>query len=167
MKLPGGKTYFCQQGCSMPRHVDFISFLLSIKWIMYSDQPHDVHSCDMRLCPVTCDLCRRLCIQPHLHGLVAGSFHLCGSVFVQIEGSFELKGRSNREAHPCSALCPAPGICQIDTAPLSVEATFTGRHETFQYTKVREIIAFSPLFFFLILSSIRKVRPRLLYVAPH
>jgi len=88
---------------------------------MPSDQPHDVHSCDMRLCPVTCDLCRRLCTQPHLHGLETGSFHLCG------------------EAHPCSALCSASGICQIDTTPLSVEATFTGRHETFQYTKYSQV----------------------------
>ncbi|KAI9434036.1 hypothetical protein F5148DRAFT_1268359 [Russula earlei] len=66
---------------------------------------------------MTCELCRRLCVQPHLHGLATGSFHLCG------------------EAHACSALCSAPGICQIDTTPLSIEATFTGRHETFQYTK--------------------------------
>ena len=41
-----------------------------------------------------------------------------------------------REAHACSALCTDKGICQIDTAPQSIEATFTGRHETFQYTKV-------------------------------
>lgn len=42
----------------------------------------------------------------------------------------------DREAHPCSALCSDKGICQINTAPQSIEATFTGRHETFQYTKV-------------------------------
>jgi hypothetical protein len=41
-----------------------------------------------------------------------------------------------RQEHSCSALCSAPGICQIDTTPQSIEATFTGRHETFQYTKV-------------------------------
>jgi hypothetical protein len=40
------------------------------------------------------------------------------------------------EAHSCSAFCSGPGTCQIDTAPVSVKATFTGRHETFQYTKV-------------------------------
>jgi hypothetical protein len=43
---------------------------------------------------------------------------------------------ASREAHSCSALCSNKGICQIDTAPQSIEATFTGRHETFQYTKV-------------------------------
>jgi hypothetical protein len=41
----------------------------------------------------------------------------------------------NREAHRCQALCGA-GICEIDTTPQSIEATFTGRHETFRYTKV-------------------------------
>ncbi|KAI0250894.1 hypothetical protein BJV78DRAFT_1275616 [Lactifluus subvellereus] len=88
------KTYSCQEGCSIPRNV---------------------HSCDMRLCPVTCDLCKRLCIQQHLHGLTPGTFHLCGPSLFR--------------------LCSASGICQIDTTPLSIEATFTGRHETFQYTK--------------------------------
>ena len=42
----------------------------------------------------------------------------------------------SRQEHPCSALCATPGICQIDTAPQSIEATSPGRHETFQYTKV-------------------------------
>jgi hypothetical protein len=42
----------------------------------------------------------------------------------------------SRQEHSCSALCSSPGICQIDTTPQSIEATFTGRHETFQYTKV-------------------------------
>ncbi|KAH9992107.1 hypothetical protein BJV77DRAFT_1003498 [Russula vinacea] len=104
MKRPGGKTYSCPERCGIP-----------------SDEDHDTHACDTRLCPVTCDLCKRLCVRPHLHGLADGDgrnmHHLCG------------------EAHSCSALCSAPGICQIDTAPLSIEATFTGRHETFQYTK--------------------------------
>jgi hypothetical protein len=47
-----------------------------------------------------------------------------------------MKFVASREAHACSALCSDNGICQIDTAPQSIEATFTGRHETFQYTKV-------------------------------
>ena len=36
-----------------------------------------------------------------------------------------------------------PGICQIDVAPQSIEATFTGRQnsETFQYTKVIMIVS--------------------------
>lgn len=52
--------------------------------ILYSDQDHDIHSCDTRLCPVPCDLCKRLCIWPHLHGLSAGRnvHHLCGWAWI-------------------------------------------------------------------------------------
>ncbi|KAH9022041.1 hypothetical protein EDB84DRAFT_1670488 [Lactarius hengduanensis] len=100
MNLPLGKTYTCPERCTVP-----------------SDQDHKIHSCDTRLCPATCELCKRLCDKPHLHGLAPCEYHLCG------------------EVHSCQALCSAPGICQIDTEPQSVEATFTGRHETFQFTK--------------------------------
>ncbi|KAH9026661.1 hypothetical protein EDB84DRAFT_1589144 [Lactarius hengduanensis] len=101
IQLLGGKTFSCQESCSIP-----------------SEQEHESHSCDTRLCPVTCELCKRLCDQPHLHGLTPGAHHLCG------------------EAHSCLERCAVPGICQIDTSPQSIEATFTGRHETFQYTRV-------------------------------
>ena len=47
---------------------------------VYSDQVHESHSCDTRLCPSTCELCKRLCDEPHLHGLTLGTHHLCGSV---------------------------------------------------------------------------------------
>ncbi|KAI9437151.1 hypothetical protein H4582DRAFT_2058133 [Lactarius indigo] len=94
VELPGGKMLSCQGSCSIP-----------------SDQEHDSHSCDLRLCLATCELCKRLCGQPHLHGLIRGAHHLCGSP------------------------CDAPGICQIDMSPQSIEDIFTGRHETFQYTK--------------------------------
>lgn len=104
MKLPGGKTYSCPERCSIP-----------------SDQVHETHSCDTRLCPSTCELCKRLCDEPHLHGLARGTHHLCG------------------EAHSCSALCSDNGTCHIETAPQSIEATFTGRHETFQYTKYTQV----------------------------
>ena len=50
---------------------------------------------------------------------------------------FRLLIWTSSQEHSCSALCSAAGICQVDTTPQSVEATFTGRHETFQYTKVR------------------------------
>ncbi|KAH8993667.1 hypothetical protein EDB83DRAFT_2304539 [Lactarius deliciosus] len=101
IQLLGGKTFSCQESCGIP-----------------SEQEHESHSCDTRLCPVTCELCKRLCDQPHLHGLSPGAHHLCGS------------------AHSCLERCAVPGICQIDTSPQSIEATFTGRHETFQYTRV-------------------------------
>ncbi|KAG1886418.1 uncharacterized protein F5891DRAFT_1082392 [Suillus fuscotomentosus] len=84
-----------------------------------SDMNHDQHLCDARLCSFPCQLCKRLCANTdHLHGLEDGAIHLCG------------------EEHSCSVQCTAEGICEIETAPQSIEATFTGRHETFQYTKV-------------------------------
>ncbi|KAL1684093.1 hypothetical protein EV122DRAFT_200466 [Schizophyllum commune] len=100
--LSDGSTYSCSGTCRMPSH-----------------EPHDEHMCDVRMCPLKCELCQRLCSDSdHLHALDADAHHLCG------------------QPHPCSRQCEAAGFCEIDTAPLSVEATFTGRHETFQYTKV-------------------------------
>ncbi|KAI9434837.1 hypothetical protein H4582DRAFT_1855657 [Lactarius indigo] len=102
--LPEGKTYSCPELCTIP-----------------SDQEHETHSCDTRLCPAACELCKRLCDKPHLHGVDPHAHHLCGC------------------AHSCSAPCSAPGTCQIDTSPHSVEATFTGRHEKYQYTKYTQV----------------------------
>ena len=45
----------------------------------------------------------------------------------------------HRLKHSCSGLCKSQGTCEIDTTPQSIESTFTGRHESFQYTKVRSI----------------------------
>ena len=44
--------------------------------------------------------------------------------------------RDYRQEHLCTSMCGAPGICEIETAPHSIETTFTGRNETFQYTEV-------------------------------
>jgi hypothetical protein len=44
--------------------------------------------------------------------------------------------RRRSQPHSCNASCNENGICEIETAPHSIEATFTGTHETFQYTKV-------------------------------
>ncbi|KAF8428935.1 hypothetical protein L210DRAFT_3623712 [Boletus edulis BED1] len=83
-----------------------------------SDTDHVLHQCDARFCSIQCQLCKRLCAdQDHMHGLDPGEIHLCG------------------QEHLCTAICAAPGICEIETAPHSIEATFTGRNETFQYTK--------------------------------
>ena len=71
-----------------------------------------------------------------------------------------------RETHACSALCSAPGICQIDTAPTSIEAVFSGRHETFHYTKVIIALAYMAhiLFIFSVFPpSIHKVWCNLIY----
>ncbi|KAJ7246483.1 hypothetical protein C8J57DRAFT_1360578 [Mycena rebaudengoi] len=84
------------------------------------DEAHTQHICDSSACPVPCELCKRLCLNDdHLHGLERGAVHLCG------------------QSHNCAALCQADGTCEIETAPQSIEATFTGRHETFQYTKLQ------------------------------
>ncbi|KAF8216813.1 hypothetical protein K438DRAFT_1658303 [Mycena galopus ATCC 62051] len=86
--------------------------------VISSDEAHTQHVCDASGCPLQCELCKRLCSDSdHLHGLQADAVHLCG------------------QTHNCSASCQAAGICEIETAPQSIEATFTGRHETFQYTK--------------------------------
>ncbi|KAF8548560.1 hypothetical protein OG21DRAFT_1422884 [Imleria badia] len=85
-----------------------------------SDVDHSIHQCDSRFCSVQCQLCKRLCSdQDHMHGLASGAIHLCG------------------QEHLCTASCGALGTCEIETAPHSIEATFSGRNETFQYTKVR------------------------------
>ena len=39
-----------------------------------------VHACEHRLCPVSCQLCKRLCSGDHLHGLDPDQYHLCGCV---------------------------------------------------------------------------------------
>ncbi|KAI9511011.1 hypothetical protein F5148DRAFT_1274479 [Russula earlei] len=113
-KLSGRRG--CLEDCTkVPRHADDDHMCSALVHMCGED--HKTHSCDTRLCPSTCELCKRLCDESHLHGLTSGAHHLCG------------------EAHTCSALCSEKGICQIETAPQSIQATFTGRHETFQYTK--------------------------------
>ncbi|KAH8986573.1 hypothetical protein EDB86DRAFT_2954862 [Lactarius hatsudake] len=100
--LVGRKAFSCHESCSIP-----------------SDQEHESHSCGARHCPATCELCKRLCGQPHLHGLIPGTHQ-----------------HQENISHLCPALCAAPGICHINTSPQSIEATFTGKHETFRYTRV-------------------------------
>ena len=41
-------------------------------------EEHLVHACEHRLCPVSCQLCKRLCSGDHLHGLIPNQSHLCG-----------------------------------------------------------------------------------------
>ncbi|VDC04820.1 unnamed protein product [Peniophora sp. CBMAI 1063] len=100
---PSGKPYSCSGTCD-------IAF----------GEEHTEHACEMRECPMSCQLCKRLCANSHLHGLEADSLHLCG------------------QEHSCNALCSA-GICQIETKPHEVHATFAGRNETFQYTKYTQV----------------------------
>ncbi|KAF8335492.1 uncharacterized protein EI90DRAFT_2913057 [Cantharellus anzutake] len=84
---------------------------------------HDTHECENRLtCPAKCRLCSRLCsITSHSHPLQHGAIHLCG------------------QEHHCKEPCGSRGICRIDSAPRSIETTFVGRNETFQYTKYTQV----------------------------
>ena len=99
------------------------------------NQDHTVHACENRLCPISCQFCKRLCSGDHLHGLSADENHLCGYAHFFVSPTLLFTWTSSQE-HSCNALCSADGICHIDTTPLSIEATFVGRHENFQYTKV-------------------------------
>ncbi|KAG8918942.1 hypothetical protein FRC02_002026 [Tulasnella sp. 418] len=87
------------------------------------DEEHGAHVCAERLaCPIKCQLCSRLCTMgDHLHGMVDDEPHLC------------------RLEHACSHECESQGICEIRTEPRSVETTFTGVHENFQFTKYTQI----------------------------
>ena len=101
-----------------------------------SDVEHKSHQCDAQYCPIPCQLCKRLCSSPnHLHALEEGTIHLCGYV---IRGVLTTAKRDTfcRKPHTCTQRCTAPGVCEIDMAPESIEETFRGRHECFQYTKV-------------------------------
>jgi hypothetical protein len=61
-------------------------------------------------------------------------FTFAGALFVV--QMLKIRSLWCRQTHNCGGSCQAAGICEIETAPQSIEATFTGRHETFQYTKV-------------------------------
>ncbi|KAF9064891.1 hypothetical protein BDP27DRAFT_1467712 [Rhodocollybia butyracea] len=118
--LCASRTHSCSKPCDLARITlaDGTEYSCSDTCSHPSDVEHSEHSCDNRLCPLQCQLCVRLCCGDHLHGMDKDAVHLCG------------------EQHACRSFCAAPGICDIETQPQSVEATFTGRHETFQYTKV-------------------------------
>ena len=102
---------------------------------LFRNEVHTVHACEIRLCPISCQLCKRLCSGNHLHGLSSGVNHLCGCAHSFLPSTILFTWTSSEE-HSCKALCSAEGICQIDTTPQSMEVTFTGRHEMFRYTKV-------------------------------
>ncbi|KAI0292593.1 hypothetical protein B0F90DRAFT_1645427, partial [Multifurca ochricompacta] len=100
LKLPNGKLFSCSGTCPIPL-----------------DREHVDHECGERECPVSCQLCNRMCSESHLHGLEPHQNHLCGYDYTLLS---------------CLML---GGICEIRTTPQSIEATFTGTHSVFQYTK--------------------------------
>ena len=107
--------------------------------ISWNDE-HEIHVCEASMsCPIQCQLCKRLCATPnHLHGLKEGESHLCGYVALLYFNWKKLNDRHTRQEHKCQSLCAAIGACEIDTVPHSIEATFSGKHDRFQYTKVRK-----------------------------
>ncbi|KAG8694060.1 hypothetical protein FRC08_008731, partial [Ceratobasidium sp. 394] len=87
------------------------------------NEPHSRHACDnARACPIECMLCKRLCCDTdHFHGLDFAAVHLCD------------------QEHSCMGLCEAGGICQIETRPSAIQEQFSGRHETFRYTRYLQV----------------------------
>ena len=69
-------------------------------------------------------------------GWKMGKFIFAGGFLACNELARTHLDHGHRQEHLCTSGCSAQGICEIETAPQSIEATFTGRHETFQYTKV-------------------------------
>ncbi|KAI0052043.1 hypothetical protein FA95DRAFT_1618925 [Auriscalpium vulgare] len=130
IRMPNGLLYSCPNRCCFP-----------------SGEKHVEHVCENRLCPVACQLCNRLCVRPHLHGILPGEHHLCGYT------------------HSCRASCSA-GVCEIDTAPQSIEATFTGRHETYQYTKYAQVTKHLPCVYIIDSTAIAHPGPHIHSMEP-
>jgi len=63
---------------------------------VYSDQVHATHSCNTRICPSTCELCKRRCDGLHLHGLTPGIHHLCGYVRSLVQNFISFKHRNEQ-----------------------------------------------------------------------
>ncbi|KAF8341346.1 uncharacterized protein EI90DRAFT_1724498 [Cantharellus anzutake] len=117
--LCSARTHSCGEPCHLSLIKQDGAPLCSKPCAIDCRDSHDSHECENRLtCPAKCQLCSRLCsITSHSHPLQNGAIHLCG------------------QDHDCRALCGSQGICEIASAPLSIETTFVGRNETFQYTK--------------------------------
>ncbi|CEL64063.1 hypothetical protein RSOLAG1IB_11047 [Rhizoctonia solani AG-1 IB] len=119
--LCSARLHSCGEPCSLQDvNVGYrCPGLCHIPW----DEPHTRHRCgNSSSCPLECQLCRRLCRErDHFHGLDASAIHLCG------------------QSHDCTSPCAARGICRIETQPSAVEEQFSGRHETFQYTRYSQV----------------------------
>ncbi|KAH7337769.1 hypothetical protein B0J17DRAFT_573376 [Rhizoctonia solani] len=117
------RIHFCGEPCSLRNAAKDPSGTGSydcpgscqIPW----NQDHIRHSCaNSKSCPIECQLCPRLCCNmDHFHGMSTGEVHLCG------------------QAHSCTMLCEAPGICDVKTQPFAINEQFTGRYESFQFTR--------------------------------
>ncbi|PVF95046.1 hypothetical protein CPB86DRAFT_739378 [Serendipita vermifera] len=113
--------------CGEPCDLDIMDTggepLCSRKCVIDRRLDHQRHCCERPLeCPVRCQLCSSYCTSGnHFHPLNPEAVHLCS------------------EEHACNHDCGNEGICEIATMPHAIETTFTGRHETFQYTKYTQV----------------------------
>ncbi|KDN33971.1 hypothetical protein RSAG8_12942, partial [Rhizoctonia solani AG-8 WAC10335] len=117
------RMHFCGKPCDLRNAIKHLSGagrydcpgICQIPW----NQDHVRHGCSgSQSCPMDCQLCPRLCCNTdHFHGLEPNEVHLCG------------------QEHSCTMLCEALGICEIQTQPFAINEQFTGRYETFQYTR--------------------------------
>ncbi|KZW03814.1 hypothetical protein EXIGLDRAFT_4132 [Exidia glandulosa HHB12029] len=111
--LCSARTHGCGQLCSLSS-----TGLCGERCAIAHDEPHSTHTCKAKGCAHTCQLCKRLCSSPdHFHGQHETVTHLCG------------------QEHACNRICTSEGYCEVSTDPIAVESTFTGRHDTFQFTK--------------------------------
>ena len=103
-----------------------------------SREDHERHCCALVLsCPLKCELCNSFCSAgDHFHALQDYAVHLCGWVQTKHLKISAPNFHASRQQHACPYSCQLMGICQVDTTPQSIESTFVGRHERFQYTKV-------------------------------
>ncbi|KAI9444006.1 hypothetical protein H4582DRAFT_1807752, partial [Lactarius indigo] len=103
--LANGKVFTCPGTCCVPM-----------------GKEHENHECEDGACPASCQLCKRMCVGGHLHGLKPREKHLCAN------------------QHPCGSDCSG-GICQIQTKPQAIEPTSTDKHVAPQYTKHAMVVA--------------------------
>ncbi|KAI5122456.1 hypothetical protein M0805_008767 [Coniferiporia weirii] len=119
------KRHSCGKPCSLQEVKSVDGGVYTCQGICSAlwNEEHEAHICDAPMaCPIACQLCGRLCSTPdHLHGLEPDAIHLCG------------------QEHKCISLCSSVGVCEIDTVPQSIEATFNGAHDKFQYTKYSQV----------------------------
>ncbi|KAH9039441.1 hypothetical protein EDB83DRAFT_1717346 [Lactarius deliciosus] len=103
LKLPDGKVFTCAGTCRVPM-----------------GEEHEDHECDDEACPAVCQLCNRMCIGGHIHGLNPRENHLCGN------------------QHPCGSECSG-GICLIQAKPEAINPTSADKHVAPLYTKYTQV----------------------------
>jgi hypothetical protein len=79
LTTPEGGIYSCVGACCIPWYAIRFCALCFLANFECRDEAHQRHECDDVTCPMTCQLCKRLCAMAgHFHGLDANAVHLCG-----------------------------------------------------------------------------------------